>query len=255
MYVDSLWRKSFLLAGGAPSCELGCVGGRVHLGRECGRPIGSFDVALKATDADSEATIRVGLAGGPDFIKVTSAHRTDAVFLELPVRESHPLGAASASFSIGICILPTCVPGSTLAATYRTAAFIDGTRVRFGKLPHVFTIVKERARVVESVRFCGAPLGPFLGISAATWKRIWGSSCAMQRYGHVIYGHTSKRAVPKLDACEMRQPGCSVDPKLAPPPQPILWQRDSEKVRCGYCGKSYDTWPSFITGCAPDFPG
>lgn len=249
-YVDALWRKTFVSAGGKPSCELGCVGGAVHFGRECGRPIGPFEVALKAAEKESEPTIRVRLASGPDFVCVASAHRTRAVFLELPVQETCVLGPTAVKFSVGVCVLPTCIPGSTLAATYRTAAFIAGAPIPCGKLPHIFSIVKSRARVVDSVAFSsGAPLGSFLGMP----KEIWKSPCAMNRYVRIIYGHTAKQSQSVLPAAgaAVYQPKLSVGPELAPSPRPIMW---TEAYRCVYCGTLHKTRADFIRACAPELP-
>lgn len=253
-YVDSLWRKTFLMSGGAPSCELGCVGGAVHLGRECGRAIGPFDVALKAFSGEREPTIRVALAHGADFVKVVSAHRTHIVFLELPVTEVCRLGSTSVSFSVGVCIFPTCLPGSTLAATYRTKAFIDGTLVEPGKLPYVFKIKTAKARVVSSAKFCGMPLGPFMGLSAPMCKNLWASSCAMQRYGHIFYGHTSKQTKPKFNGEEWcsHQPQLGVDRSLVPRPRPVIWKESGSNYVCGYCGTEYTSRAKFIAECAPE---
>lgn len=250
-YVDSLWRKTFLMAGGTPSCELGCVGGPVHLGRTCGRTIGPFDVALKLAESEAEPTIRVALASGPDFVRVASAHRTHAVLLELPVFEKTSVGPTSASFSVGVCILPTCIPNSTLAATYRTVGFIEGVAVSCGRLPHVFSIKKEKARVVDAVKFRGAPLGPFLGLSGDVWRQIWGSPCAMSRYSHIIYGHTAKGTAPKIEPTNgsVHQPTLSAPASLVPPPKPIMWQGS---YRCVYCGTLHETKEAFSRQCAPE---
>lgn len=253
-YVDSLWRKTFLMSGGAPSCELGCVGGPVHFGRECGRTIGQFDVALKAFSGEREPTIRVSLAHGADFVKVISAHRTHIVFLELPITELRPLRSASVSFSIGVCIFPTCLPGSTIAATYRTKAFIDGVVVEPGKLPYTFKIKTTKARVLSYAKFCGMPLGSFMGISAPTCKNIWASSCALQRYAHIFYGHTSKRTKAKFneDICRSYQPQLNVGRELAPLPQPVCWKESGSNYVCAYCKKEYSSRAKFIAGCAPE---
>jgi hypothetical protein len=251
VYVDSLWRKTFISAGGTPSCELGCIGGPVHFGRECGRPIEPFSVLLKAVLEEPEPTIRVSLASGPDFVKVSSAHRTRAVFLDLPVTEEHAVGSSSVTFSVGVCILPTCVPGSILPATYRTMAFIDGAPVPCGKLPYIFRLSKRRARVVDSVKFRGAPLGAFLGISADAWGKIWKQPCAMRRYASIIYGHTAKNETTDLSGCETFAPLISVPVELCPRPRPVAWRGN---YVCGYCGKHHKTREAFIAECAPELP-
>lgn len=237
--------------GVQPSCPLGCVGGEPHTSLQCARAA-TRPIVVCGVKGDA-AQITLECSKGLDFVMCMASHPTYMTYVVITFRDSDAWMGSPFYVKTGVCIPPGLETHTLVPCTMSTVFVEDAHVHKPGELP---LDLSASTAVVISHTPClkdGMPAGPFIGLSASTWKTIYQSTCARRRYACLLWGHTARRPVPRgVTPVQCLVGAPPIRTGLGVQAEPPLYTDCNGTITCLWCQRAFAGKQAFRESCAPE---